>query len=238
MTPAPTPSAQPLRIIVADDQASVREGLVLLLGAQPDIEVVGSAPDGEQAIALVAEHEPDAILMDLHMPVLDGIETTRRLTAEYPKVAIVVLTTYLDDTSVLEALRAGARSYLTKDADRKDIAHALRAASDGLAVFDPRVHAALMNAASAQPSAAASGAGAGSGPSADGGSGAELPDGLTQREAEILTLIAQGLTNPEIAARLFLSSHTIKTHINRIFSKTGSRDRAAAIGYAHRHGLG
>ena len=237
MTPAPTPSAQPLRIIVADDQASVREGLVLLLGALPDIEVVGSAPDGEQAIALVAEHEPDAILMDLHMPVLDGIETTRRLTAEYPKVAIVVLTTYLDDTSVLEALRAGARSYLTKDADRKDIAHALRAASDGLAVFDPRVHAALMNAASAQPSAAA-GAGAGSGPSADGGSGAELPDGLTQREAEILTLIAQGLTNPEIAARLFLSSHTIKTHINRIFSKTGSRDRAAAIGYAHRHGLG
>ena len=237
MTPAPTPSAQPLRIIVADDQASVREGLVLLLGALPDIDVVGSAPDGEQAIALVAEHEPDAILMDLHMPVLDGIETTRRLTAEYPKVAIVVLTTYLDDTSVLEALRAGARSYLTKDADRKDIAHALRAASDGLAVFDPRVHAALMNAASAQPSATA-GAGAGSGPSADGGSGAELPDGLTQREAEILTLIAQGLTNPEIAARLFLSSHTIKTHINRIFSKTGSRDRAAAIGYAHRHGLG
>ena len=237
MTPAPTPSAQPLRIIVADDQASVREGLVLLLGALPDIDVVGSAPDGEQAIALVAEHEPDAILMDLHMPVLDGIETTRRLTAEYPKVAIVVLTTYLDDTSVLEALRAGARSYLTKDADRKDIAHALRAASDGLAVFDPRVHAALMNAASAQPSATA-GASAGSGSSADGGSGAELPDGLTQREAEILTLIAQGLTNPEIAARLFLSSHTIKTHINRIFSKTGSRDRAAAIGYAHRHGLG
>jgi DNA-binding NarL/FixJ family response regulator len=233
MNPAPTPSAQPLRIIVADDQASVREGLVLLLGALPDIDVVGSAPDGEQAIALVAEHGPDAILMDLHMPVLDGIETTRRLTAEYPKVAIVVLTTYLDDTSVLEALRAGARSYLTKDADRKDIAHALRAASDGLAVFDPRVHAALMNAASAQPSAAS-----GAGSSADAGSGADLPDGLTQREAEILTLIAQGLTNPEIAAQLFLSSHTIKTHINRIFSKTGSRDRAAAIGYAHRHGLG
>ena len=234
MNPAPTPSAQPLRIIVADDQASVREGLVLLLGALPDIEVVASAPDGEQAIALVAEHAPDAILLDLHMPVLDGIETTRRLTAEHPKVAIVVLTTYLDDTSVLEALRAGARSYLTKDADRKDIAHALRAASDGLAVFDPRVHAALMNAASSQP-AGPTGSGTNS---ADTAAGAELPDGLTQREAEILTLIARGLTNPEIAAQLFLSSHTIKTHINRIFSKTGSRDRAAAIGYAHRHGLG
>ena len=234
MNPAPTPSAQPLRIIVADDQASVREGLVLLLGALPDIEVVGAAPDGEQALALVAEHLPDAILLDLHMPVLDGIETTRRLTAEHPKVAIVVLTTYLDDTSVLEALRAGARSYLTKDADRKDIAHALRAASDGLAVFDPRVHAALMNAASAQPApTAVPGAAAES-----AGPGADLPDGLTQREAEILTLIARGLTNPEIAAQLFLSSHTIKTHINRIFSKTGSRDRAAAIGYAHRNGLG
>jgi len=137
---------------------------------------------------------------------------------------------------VLEALRAGARSYLTKDADRKDIAHALRAASDGLAVFDPRVHAALMNAAS-QP------AGTTNSPTGQGSSGSsaeavDLPDGLTQREAEILTLIARGLTNPEIAAQLFLSSHTIKTHINRIFSKTGSRDRAAAIGYAHRHGLG
>jgi DNA-binding NarL/FixJ family response regulator len=236
MNPAATPAAQPLRIIVADDQASVREGLVLLLGGLPDIDVVGAAPDGEQAIALVAEHQPDAILLDLHMPVLDGIETTRRLTAEHPKVAIVVLTTYIDDTSVLEALRAGARSYLTKDADRKDIAHALRAASDGLAVFDPRVHAALMNAA-ASPSPGTTNHPNAETPAAATEPG-DLPDGLTQREAEILTLIAQGLTNPEIAARLFLSSHTIKTHINRIFSKTGSRDRAAAIGYAHRHGLG
>ena len=234
MNPAPTSAPAPLRIIVADDQASVREGLVLLLGGLPDIEVVGAAPDGAQALALVAEHQPDAILLDLHMPVLDGIETTRRLTAEHPNVAIVVLTTYLDDTSVLDALRAGARSYLTKDADRKDIAHALRAASDGLAVFDPRVHAALMNAAASQPTAAAA-----TPPSAaHSPESPDLPDGLTQREAEILALITQGLTNPEIAARLFLSSHTIKTHINRIFSKTGSRDRAAAIGYAHRHGLG
>jgi DNA-binding NarL/FixJ family response regulator len=223
-------SAAPLRIIIADDQTSVREGLVLLLGGLPDIEVVAAAGDGEQALGLVAEHRPDAILLDLHMPVLDGIETTRRLTAEHPQVAIVVLTTYLDDASVLEALRAGARSYLTKDADRKDIAHALRAASDGLSVFDPRVHAALLSAA-ARPAPAAAGAEHG-GPAA-----AELPDGLTQREAEILALIAQGLTNPEIAARLYLSGHTVKTHINRIFAKTGSRDRAAAIGYAHRNGL-
>ena len=210
----------PLRIVIADDQASVREGLVLLLGGLPGIDVVGAAADGEQAVALVAEHRPDAILLDLHMPVLDGIGATRRLAAEHPGVAIVVLTTYADDDSVLDALRAGARSYLTKDADRADIARALSAAADGLAVLDPRVPAMLLAAARAPVRAAAA------------------PDGLTGREAEILGLIARGLTNPEIAARLFLSNHTIKTHINRIFAKTGSRDRVAAIGYAHRHGIG
>ena len=210
----------PLRIVIADDQASVREGLVLLLGGLPGIDAVGAAADGEQAVALVAEHRPDAILLDLHMPVLDGIGATRRLAAEHPGVAIVVLTTYADDDSVLEALRASARSYLTKDADRADIARALSAAADGLAVLDPRVPAMLLAAARAPVRAAAA------------------PDGLTGREAEILGLIACGLTNPEIAARLFLSNHTIKTHINRIFAKTGSRDRVAAIGYAHRHGIG
>jgi DNA-binding NarL/FixJ family response regulator len=220
----------PLRVVVADDQASVREGLVLLLGGLPDIDVVGAAADGEQALRLVAEHKPDAILLDLRMPVLDGIDAIRRLTVEHPGVAIVVLTTYADDSSVLDALRAGAHSYLTKDADRTDIARALHAAAGGLAVFDPRVHATLL-AATTEPRQAETG---GAGPA----EGAAPPDGLTQREVEILGLIAQGLTNPEIAARLVLSNHTIKTHINRIFAKTGSRDRAAAIGYAHRHHIG
>jgi DNA-binding NarL/FixJ family response regulator len=235
------PSDQPLRVVIADDQASVREGLVLLLGGLPGIDVVGSAADGEQALALVAEKKPDAILLDLHMPVLDGIGATRRLVAEHPGVAIVVLTTYVDDSSVLEALRAGARSYLTKDADRTDIARALHAAAGGLTVFDPRVHAALLAAASTPPAsgAAASGTAAES-PEAGGRPGRTpvLPDDLTQREAEILGLIAQGLTNTEIAERLFLSNHTVKTHINRIFAKTGSRDRVAAVGYAQRHGIG
>ena len=139
---------QPLRVVIADDQASVREGLVLLLGGLPGIDVVGAAADGEQALALVAEHQPDAILLDLHMPVLDGIGATRRLVAEHPGVAIVVLTTYADDGSVIEALQAGARSYLTKDADRTDIARALQAAAGGLTVFDPRVRATLLAAAS------------------------------------------------------------------------------------------
>jgi DNA-binding NarL/FixJ family response regulator len=212
-----------LRLVIADDQASVREGLVLLLGGLPGIEVVGAAADGEQALQLVAEHKPDAILLDLHMPVLDGIGATRRLAAEHPEVAVVVLTTFADDTSVLDALHAGARSYLTKDADHTEIAKALQAAAGGLSVFDPRVHATLLaaTAASARPEPAA-----------------PPPDGLTDREVEILSLIARGMTNPEIAAQLFLSNHTIKTHISRIFAKTGSRDRAAAIGYAHRHNIG
>ncbi|HEY7048369.1 MAG TPA: response regulator transcription factor [Jatrophihabitantaceae bacterium] len=211
----------PLRIVVADDQASVRQGLVLLLDGLPDIDVVGAAADGEQALQLVAEHNPDAILLDLHMPVLDGIGATRRLAAEHPGVAVVVLTTFVDDSSVREALQAGARSYLTKDADRAEIAKALHAAASGLTVLDSRVHSALLDAPPPAPAPVAA-----------------LPDGLTPREVEILRLIAQGLTNPEIAAQLFLSTHTIKTHVNRIFAKTGSRDRAAAIGYAHRHQLG
>jgi DNA-binding NarL/FixJ family response regulator len=230
MTADQTPREQPLRVVIADDQASVREGLVLLLGGLPDIDVVGSAADGEQALAVVAEQQPDAILLDLHMPVLDGIGATRRLVTEHPGVAVVVLTTYLDDSSVLEALQAGARSYLTKDADRTDIARALHAAAGGLTVFDPRVHATLLSAASG-----AAQAGAASGPATRP---SDPPDGLTTREVEILGLIVQGLTNPEIAQRLFLSNHTVKTHINRIFAKTGSRDRVAAIGYAQRHGIG
>ena len=271
MTTSPGGPGAPLRIIIADDQASVREGLVLLLDALPDIDVVGSAPDGEQAVALVAEQHPDAILLDLHMPVLDGIGATRRLTAEHPGVAVVVLTTYADDGSVLDALRAGARSYLTKDADRTDIARALHAAVGGLSVLSPQVQTALLAAATTphrpetepgpgagprvvaatRPEGGAGAAGGvgqrdgagrgdGVGPGGDAGSGstASPPDGLTQREAEILALIARGLNNSEIATQLFLSNHTVKTHISRIFAKTGSRDRAAAIGYAHRHNIG
>jgi DNA-binding NarL/FixJ family response regulator len=223
----------PLRIVIADDQASVRQGLVLLLGGQSGIEVVGAAADGEQALDLVAEHHPDVVLLDLNMPVLDGVGAIRRLRAEHPDVAIVVLTTYADDASVLDALRAGARSYLTKDADHTEIAQALHAAAGGLTVFDPRVHDTLL-AATAAP---AGGTGAGGATGVSGALADEPPDGLTQRELEILCLIARGLTNPEIAAQLFLSNHTIKTHISRIFAKTGSRDRAAAIGYAHSHNL-
>jgi DNA-binding NarL/FixJ family response regulator len=219
------PAAAPLRVIIADDQATVREGLVLLLGLLPGIEVTAAAADGQQAIDLVAKHHPDAILLDLHMPVIDGIEATQRLTAEHPEVAIVILTTYADDTSVLAALRAGARSYLTKDADRADIARALHSAAGGLSVMDPAVQATLLAAASS------------TGSTPHPGEARDLPDGLTAREAEILALIARGMTNPEIAKVLVLSNHTVKSHVNRIFAKTRSRDRAAATQYAQAHNL-
>jgi len=221
------PGPEQLRIVVADDQAAVREGLVALLGMLPGIDVVGSAADGEEAIRLVATEHPDAILLDLHMPVLDGIQATARLAEHYPRVAVVVLTTYDDDESILAALQAGARSYLTKDATRADIAQALRSAVTGLSVLGPGVQARLLAAASSRPELAA----AGRLPD-------ELPDGLTRREAEILSMISQGKTNPSIAAELYLSTHTVKSHINRIFAKTGSADRDAAIRYARDHGLG
>jgi DNA-binding NarL/FixJ family response regulator len=237
-----------LRVVIADDQAMVRQGLELLLGTVPEVRVVASAADGREAIELVERHDPDAILLDLHMPVLDGIETTRRLTASHPRLAIVILTTYADDGSVFEALRAGALSYLTKDADRAAIAGALQAAARGLSVLDPVVQARLLAGGGARgrgeqapaPGSASTPATADAAERSGERAGrprAEPPDGLTKREAEILGLIAQGLTNPEIADRLFLSGHTIKTHINRIFTKTGSRDRIAAARYAREHGL-
>jgi len=221
----------PLRVIVADDQASVRQGLALMLDLLPDIDVVGTAANGQEALDLVAQLSPDAILLDLHMPVLDGIEATRRLNADYPKVAIVVLTTYADDRSVLDTLRAGARSYLTKDADRMDIAQSLHSAAAGLSVLHPQVQETLLAAAGSEPDH-------GSGRDNASGQGQDSPpDGLTRREVEILALIARGLNNAEIAARLYVSGNTVKTHISRIFAKTGSRDRTAAVLYARSHGL-
>jgi len=209
-----------MRVVVADDQTAVREGLVTLLSTMPDIEVVGSAGDGEQALALIAQTTPDVVLMDLRMPRLDGVEATRRIRAAHPGTQIVVLTTYADDQSILDALRAGAIGYLTKDAGRDHIRRAIEAAATGQAMLDPAVQARLVQVAH-PPSVASD----------------TLPDGLTDREAQVLRLISSGMSNGEIATQLFVSEATIKTHVNHIFAKTGSRDRAQAIAYAHRHGL-
>lgn len=216
--------AAPLRIVIADDQTVVRDGLRMVLDVMPDIEVLAVVGDGEQALAAVAEHRPDAILLDLHMPVLDGVLATERLTREHPEVAVVVLTTYAEDETIIAALQAGARGYLTKNADRREIAQALHAAAAGHTILPPEVTAMLLTGAASARRAAPP-------------PPVELPDGLTAREAEVLRLLAAGLSNGEIAQELVISEHTVKTHINHVFAKTSSRDRAQAIRYAHEHRL-
>jgi DNA-binding NarL/FixJ family response regulator len=213
-----------VRVLIADDQRVVREGLAIIVGGFPETEVVGLASDGAEAIELVASEAPDVVLMDLRMPRLDGVEATRAVRERHPAVQVVVLTTYADDESIVAALSAGAAGFITKDATRDDIRRALEAAAAGQAVLDPSVQAALLKAAQqgvARPAAPVA-----------------PPDGLTDREVEVLALIASGLSNQEIAERLYVAETTVKTHVNRIFAKTGSRDRAQAAVYAHRHGLG
>jgi DNA-binding NarL/FixJ family response regulator len=218
-----------IRVLAADDQRVVREGLAMLLGLLPDVEVVGTAADGEEALALADELRPDVILMDLRMPRMDGVEATRRLRASHPEVKVVVLTTYADDRSVIDALRAGALGYLTKDAGADEIRQALQRVASGQASLDPAVQMHLVEAIATTTATAAA--------ATDATSVAELPDGLTPREGEVLGLIGAGLSNTEIAAQLFVSEATVKSHVNHLLPKIGARDRAQAVGYAYRHGL-
>jgi DNA-binding NarL/FixJ family response regulator len=207
-----------IRVLVADDQRVVREGLGTLLGLLAGVEVVGTAADGDQALTLAIQLRPDVVLMDLRMPHCDGVEATRRLK-------VLVLTTYTDDRSVIDALRAGARGYLTKDAGAGEIHQALQRVTSGQAAIDPAVQHHVLDAIAAGSSAT------------HAGHGPQFPDGLTQREAEVLALIAQGLSNAEIAHQLVVSETTVKSHINHLFAKTGVRDRAQAVTYAYQHGL-
>jgi DNA-binding NarL/FixJ family response regulator len=218
-----------VRVLAADDQRVVREGLAMLLDLLPDVEVVGTASNGEEALALADELRPDVILMDLRMPKVDGVEATRRLRASHPEIKVVVLTTYADDRSVIDALRAGALGYLTKDAGADEIRQALQRVASGQASLDPAVQMHLIEAIT---TTAATTTGATSAPPAT-----QLPDGLTPREAEVLALIGAGLSNAEIAAQLFVSEATVKSHVNHMLPKIGARDRAQAVGYAYRHGL-
>ncbi|MFI9238122.1 response regulator [Streptomyces sp. NPDC053079] len=216
------------RVVVADDQTVVREGIVMLLGLLPGIEVVGAAADGLEAVRLVAEHAPDVVLMDLRMPRCDGVEATRRIRAQYPATQVVVLTTYADDDSLFPALQAGARGYLTKDAGGEEIVRAVEHVMSGEAGLSPKVQLRLLERLSAAGSQR---------PAAGPVAPRELPDGLTAREAEVLSLVAEGMRNAEIARRLQVSTATVKTHINNLFAKTGVRDRAEAMRYAFRHGI-
>jgi DNA-binding NarL/FixJ family response regulator len=207
-----------VRVLLADDQRLVREGLATLLNLLEGIELVGTAADGEEALELAARLDPDIVLMDLSMPRLNGTEAIRRLTERGPRPRAIALTTYADDASVLGALRAGARGYLTKDAGADEIRAAMEAVARGEAALDPAVQHHVV-AALATPATAS------------------LPDELTPREAEVLGLIAEGLTNTEIAERLVVSAATVKSHVNHIFAKIGARDRAQAVVYAYANGI-
>ena len=209
----------PIRVLLADDQRVVREGLAMLLGLLPGIEVVGTAADGEEAVRLAVARAPDVILMDLRMPRVDGVEATRRIADARPQARVIALTTYADEPTVLSALRAGARGYLTKDAGAEEIEAAITAVAHGDAALDPAVQAHVLAGL------------------AEGADAPALPDGLTPREAEVLTLIAEGLSNAQIAERLVVSQATVKSHVNRVFAKARVRDRAQAVAYAYRNGL-
>ena len=219
--------SQAIRVLIADDQRVVREGLAMVLGLLDGVEVVGVAADGNEAVALAGDLGPDVVLMDLRMPRCDGIEATRLLRERQPATKVVVLTTYADDQSVIEALRAGARGYLTKDAGGEEIRQALRRVLADDAVIDPTVQHHLVDAIAI----------AGPSPVQSRPSAAGLPDGITPREAEVLSLIATGLSNAEIAAHLVVSEGTVKSHINHLFAKIDARDRAQAVTYAYQHGL-
>ena len=214
----------PIRVLVADDQRIVRDGLTMLVGLIDGVEVVGAACDGVEAVDLARSERPDVVLMDLRMPRMEGTEATRQIRAELPDTQVLVLTTYADDESLFPALQAGARGYLTKDASAEEIEQAIRALVSGETHLDPTVQqrlvAAILDTKPISDARAQS-----------------LPDELTPREAEVLKLIASGLSNAEIAEALIVSQATVKTHVNRIFYKTGARDRAQAVHYAYQHGM-
>lgn len=204
-----------IRVVIADDHGVVRAGLAQLLATFPDVELVGSASNGEEAVSLSAARGPDVVLMDLEMPVLDGIEATRRIRAAQPDVAVVVLTSFSDRERILSALDAGAAGYLLKDAEPDALARAIEAAARGEAPLDPKAARALLSARRA------------AGPA----------DGLSDREREVLAMVAEGLPNKLIAQRLGISEKTVKTHLTSVFREIGVTDRTQAALWAQRHGV-
>jgi DNA-binding NarL/FixJ family response regulator len=212
---------EPIRILVADDHAGFRSGLAALLGTQPGLALVGEAATGDEAVATALRLQPDVVLMDLNMPGLDGIAATRRIVDTSPHIAVLVLTMADNDAAVFDALRAGARGYLLKGADRAELSRAIRAVASGEAIFGPDVARRLM-AFFASPTTQRA---------------AAFPE-LTEREREILELIARGMSNQEIVNRLVVSPKTVRNHVSNIFSKLQVRDRAEAIVRAREAGLG
>ena len=218
-------SSGPIRVVVCDDQTLVRTGLVTIIDAQPDMEVAGECGDGRAAVGLAEKVRPDVVVMDVRMPVLDGIEATRLLAGSgvQDPVKVLVVTTFNLDEYVYEALRAGASGFLLKDAPPDRLLHGIRTVASGAALLDPEVTRQLVGRYASRIR-----------PSEDGGD-RQIP--LTPRELEVLRLIADGLSNSEIAAALVISQETVKTFVSRILSKLHLRDRVQAVVYAYRRGL-
>ena len=213
---------EPLRVLVADDHPMFRHGMVALLDATPEFTVVGEAATGDEAINLAVELQPDVILMDIRMPGVNGIEATRRIVHTSPHIRILIVTMSDDDASIFTAMRAGARGYVQKDAQKADMLRAIRAVGSGEAIFSPGIASRLMDFF-AEPRPAA--------PTL------AFPE-LTDREREVLELIAEGYSNTEIAARLVLGANTVRNYVSNIFGKLQVADRAQAIVRAHEAGLG
>jgi DNA-binding NarL/FixJ family response regulator len=212
----------PLRVLLADDHPVFRKGLRALLTSLPEATVVGEAADGEQAVRLAAQHEPDIVVMDINMPGVNGVEATRRIIAAHPGTAVLVLTMFDDDDSVFAAMRAGARGYLVKGSDTDDVVRAITAVGNGEAIFGPSIARRILTFLTRPLSAYDE----------------HLFPELSAREREVLDLIAAGATNTDIAKRLFLSPKTIRNHVSSIFTKLRVADRAQAIVRARAAGLG
>jgi DNA-binding NarL/FixJ family response regulator len=210
-----------MKVIICDDQAIVRDGLVMLLKLEPDIEIVGTAEDGAEVIEMVADRRPDLILMDLKMPIMNGVEATRQITEEYPDVKVLVLTTYADDEWIFDAIQAGAAGYLLKDTPREELIKAIRGTVTGRVYVDPSVAGRVLKQVSNRQTQPAT----------------LITARLTQREVDVLRLIAKGLSNADIADRLSLSDGTVRNHVSAILSKLDVSDRTQAAVIAIQHGL-
>lgn len=220
-------NTHPIRVLIVDDQALLREGLRLMFDLTPDLEVAGEAGNGQEALDLVARRPPDIVLMDIRMPVMDGVEATRRIRARYPQVQVIILTTFDDDEYIFEGLRAGASGYLLKDVSSTRLAEAIRAAARGESFLQPSVATRVVTEfvrISGQGSRRAA-------------ANAGLPEPLTERELEILTQLGEGKNNREIALALSLSEGTVKNHVSNILGKLGVRDRTQATLKAQELGL-
>ena len=210
-----------MKVIICDDQAIVRDGLAMLLKLEPDIDIVGTAEDGAEAVEMVADKAPDLILMDLKMPIMNGVEATRQIMMKYPEVKVLVLTTYADDEWVFDAIQAGASGYLLKDTPREELIKAVRGTVTGKAYVDPTIARKVLEQVSSRQTQP----------------GTLITSKLTEREVEVLRLIAKGLSNADIADRLFLSDGTVRNHVSAILAKLGVSDRTQAAVIAIQHGL-